>query len=276
MLPYTKEDIRNFDEQTFAFLEVFREGNILKLYLNRPQKRNALSPTLMRELAYAITYAHYNNDIWAVVLGARGEKVFCAGADLKVFAGFPEEPNNSTIPRERSEILLGELFTKLHKPSIVVVNGNVYAGAFLLVATSTYVVSIPEAQYSLPEVKRGIWPMQVMSNLLEVLPKRFVLDWCIRGLTYTAEELTKYNFITHLAEKDKLEETAMNLAREICEQSPTAIRFGLKAYDEIQQIPPGERHKYLKEQLQKLLQTEDAKEGIRAWKEKRKPKWTGK
>ncbi len=276
MLPYTAEDIRNFKEQTFAFLEIQEEEHILKLYLNRPHKRNALSPTLMRELAYAVTYAHHNPDIWAVILGARGEKVFCAGADLKVFAGFPEEPNNSTIPPERSEILLGELFKKLHKPSIVAVQGNVYAGAFLLVASATYVVSIPEAQFSLPEVKRGIWPLQVMANLLELMPARIVLDWCIFGKTYSAEEVKQWNLVTHLASPENLEATALKLAKQICENSPTAIRYGLEAFDKIQALPNNERHAYLKAKLQELLQTQDAKEGLAAFREKRKPRWTGK
>ncbi len=276
MLPYTKEDTQNFKEQTFAFLEVYEEEHILKLYLNRPHKRNALSPTLMRELAYALTYAHYHSDIWCVVLGARGEKVFCAGADLKVFAGFPEEENNSTIPPERSEILLGELFRKLHKPSIVAVNGNVYAGAFLLVATATYVVSVPEARFSLPEVKRGIWPLQVMANLLELMPARKVLDWCIFGKNYSAEEVKQWNLVTHLASPENLEDSVMELAREICKNSPTAIRYGLQAYDEMQALSSDKKHEYLKAKLQELLQTEDAKEGLAAFREKRKPRWTGK
>lgn len=273
---YTEEQIQSFRQQRFAFLKVKEQDHVLWLTLNRPEKKNALSPTLMRELAYALAYAHYTPEIWCIVIGAEGD-VFCAGADLKVFAGIPEPPNDSTIPPVEEEILLGELFIQLHKPAIAMVQGPAYAGAFLILCGCHYVVSVKTAHFTLSEVKRGIWPMQVMNSLLSILPPRQVLDWCIRGRTLSAEEAYRIGFVTHLADdyEDLLKQTQA-LIKEITENSPTAIRYGLSAYDKLRSIPPHERHAFLKQQLNELLKTADAKEGLAAFREKRQPKWTGK
>jgi len=268
--------VESFSAQRFAFLKVKEEHHGLWLTLNRPEQKNALSPTLMRELAYALAYAHYHSDVWYVVIGAEGD-VFCAGADLKAFAGIPEPPNDSTIPPVDEEILLGELFIQLHKPAIAMVQGPAYAGAFLILCGCHYVVSVKEAHFTLSEVKRGIWPMQVMNSLLAILPPRFVLDWCIRGRTLSAEECYHIGLVTHLVEEKKdLYPRTLELVQEIIVNSPTAIRYGLRAYDQLRSIPPQQRHAFLKQQLNELLQTEDAKEGLAAFREKRQPQWTGK
>jgi enoyl-CoA hydratase/carnithine racemase len=100
-----------------------------------------------------LSYARNNKDVWAVVIKANGD-TFCAGADLKSFAGDGAE-NISSIPEPDGEVLLGEVFNLVHKPCIAQVQGNVLAGAFLLVCGCQFVVSVTAATYSLPEVKRG-------------------------------------------------------------------------------------------------------------------------
>ena len=93
---YNSEQLAAFKQQTFAHLIVEETGHLLTITLNRPEKKNALNPVLFREIAYALKYAKHSNHIWAVVIAAKGD-VFCAGADLKAFAG-GEEQSVSTIP----------------------------------------------------------------------------------------------------------------------------------------------------------------------------------
>ena len=107
---YDKETAEKLQEQTFAFVDVRSEDHVLYIKLDRAHKKNALNPTIVNELAYALSHAHFNNDIWLVELQAEGD-VFCAGADLKAFMGIDEE-HNSTIPDPPQEILMGELFKK--------------------------------------------------------------------------------------------------------------------------------------------------------------------
>ena len=194
---YTKAQVDTLHEQTFAYLIVEEKDHVLKVRLNRPAKKNALNPVLMQELAFALNYARHTKSVRAVVLSAEGD-VFCAGADLKAFMG-KTEPHNSTIPKPEKEILLGELFIQVHKPTIVLVEGSVFAGGFLILANCNYVVAESGIRLGLPEVKRGLFPFQVMASLMEVMPKRKVLDWCLRGYDLPVEKAHELGLVTHLA-----------------------------------------------------------------------------
>ncbi|MGY8923816.1 MAG: enoyl-CoA hydratase-related protein, partial [Flavobacteriales bacterium] len=86
-----------------------------------------------------------------------------------------------TVPKANSKVLIGELFNKLYKPKICQLEGDVYAGGFLIVAGCNYVVAKKNIVLGLPEVKRGIFPFQVMESLSKVISIRNIMDWCIRG-----------------------------------------------------------------------------------------------
>jgi len=264
-------DKESFNQQTFAFLLVEEKSNVLTITLNRENKRNALHPQMVNEIAYAFQYAHSNKDIWMLIIQAKG-KVFCAGADLKAFAGIIE-PNNSTIPEASEPVLIGELFNKVYKPTIAKITGDVYAGGFFFLAGANIVIAQDNVKFGLPEVKRGLYPMQVMAALLQVMPARKVVDWCIRGYNLPVEEAERYGLVTEVVSESKIDDTVENIIEELIQNSPSAIRYGLIAYDEIQ--PKGATHKYLYEMLQKTIQSKDGIEGLKAFREKRKPVWTG-
>jgi len=271
---YTKEQTNSFHDQTFAFLVIEEKDNLLSITLNRPDKRNAFHQPLANELVYALSYAHYTNSIWAVVIKANGP-VFCAGADLKAFAGITEEGPKSSIPVPSGLFALGDEFKGLHKPCIAQVHGDVYAGGFLMICGCTHVVAVEEAKFGLPEVKRGIWPMQVMASLLPVMSARQMLDLCMRARTIDAAEALKLGIVTDVVKTDELDSFVLNLVSEIKEQSPTAIRFGLEAFEKMQNLTEGEKHKYLQGMLMKVLSSKDAQEGLAAFREKRKANWIG-
>ena len=226
-------------------------------------------------MAYALSHAHHNSGIWAVVIDANGD-VFSAGADLKAFAGLSQEEHSSSIPEPKEEVLIAELFTQLHKPCIAKIHAPVFAGAFLIICGCTHVVAADTATFALPEVKRGIWPMQVMQSLIEILPARTALDLCMRGSTLSCADAYDLGLVTSIVAASELDKAVNTLIDEIKANSPTAIRHGLKAYDELRNISDGEKQAYLKKMLLEVLGTADAMEGIAAFKEKRKPNWTGK
>ncbi len=264
------EELQNFKEQQFAFLKWREEGHTLVLTLNRPEKKNALHPILVNELAYALMYARETSSVRVVVLEAAGD-TFCAGADLKVFAGGGDEVVSS-VPAPQREPLMGELFNLLHKPSIARVQGNAYAGAFLLLAACTYVVAADHARFGLPEVKRGIFPFQVMVSLIEIMPARQGLDWGIKGYDLSAQDAQRHGLVTHVCNAEDLDKVITNLCEQIAQNSPNAIRLGLEAYDYIRRA--GREHQgYMREMLMKALQHPDSQEGIAAFREKRAPNW---
>ena len=268
---YNKKDIQNIKSYRFDFIETSKDDHVFTITLNRPKKKNALHPQMINEIAFAMHYAHFNNSIWIVVFKANGD-IFCAGADLKAIIG-DIEPHNSTIPAPEKEILMGDLFNSINKPTISVVEKNVYAGGLLILAGCLYVIADENLRFSLPEVKRGLFPMQVMASLIQVMQPRKVLDWCVRGYSISAMQAKEYGLVTHLTKQDNIDNELSNLIKEILENSPTAIRLGLEAYNYITNNP--DQHKYLLEMLDKAIKSNDAKEGINAFKEKRKPNWKG-
>ena len=272
---YSAAAIQSWDDHIFSYLIINVSDHVLTVTLNRPDKKNAMTPVMVSEIAYALSYAHHTTNIWAVVLQSNGD-TFCAGADLNAFMAKEPEVTDSTIPRPEEEVLIGELFIGLHKPCIAKVEGPVYAGGFLLICGCTHVVASETATFSLPEVKRGIWPMQVMESLLQIMPARKVLDLCMRANVLSGAEAKELGLVTHSTTADQLNEVVAGLLSAIIRNSPNAIRQGLKAYDELRKIDDSKKHQYLQEQLLHLIKSEDAREGISAFKEKRDPNWTGK
>ena len=271
---YTKEQTENIHTQTFAYLIVEEKDQVLHLTLNRPKQRNALNEVLSRELAYALSYAQHNNAVWAVTLSANGD-IFCAGADLKALMGHKDLDSGSSIPVEEQRIILGDLFDGLHKPCIAKVAKPVYAGGFLLLGGCTHVLAAASSTFTLSEVKRGIWPFQVMASLLKIMPERKVLDWCIQGRTWSASEAQEAGLVTHLVADEALDSHVEALVTNICQNSPTAIRLGLKAAQDMKNVATADQHKFLHQRLMELIGTADAQEGILAFREKRKPSWKG-
>lgn len=268
---YKEKDIQNIKSYKFDFIELDENDHVFTITLNRPKKKNALHPQMMNEIAFAMHYAHFNNSIWVVVFRANGD-VFCAGGDLKAMMG-DVEPYQSTVPVPEKEVLMGELFNSINKPTISLVEKNVYAGGFLIVAGSLYVIAEENLRFSLPEVKRGLFPMQVMASLIQVMPPRKVLDWCVRGYSISAIQAKEQGLVTHISNQDNIENELSTLIKEILDNSPTAIRNGLEAYGHI--TNQSNQHEYLLEMLNKVIKSNDANEGFNAFKEKRKPHWTG-
>jgi len=268
---YTKEQTKSFSEQHFAFLKLKEENHVLYVTLHNPAKKNALSPPLLNELAYAFSYASYNGNIRMLVLQAEGN-IFCAGADLKAFAGQVVE-SDSTIPAPEKEISIGEIFTSFHKPTIARVEGDVYAGGFLLLCGVRFVLAKTGIKLGLPEVKRGLFPFQVMTALNEVMPARKVLDWCVRGYNLPVEEAANLGLVTQVVQEGEMDNAVNTLIAELNENSPTAMRMGIQAYEQIKKSASPEEYAAMKVLLGELLQTPNATEGLTAFREKRKPEW---
>ncbi len=263
--------IENAINQKFAFIKLRVDDHVMTLTLDRPEKKNALHPHMVQEIAFAMQFAKQTPDIRAIVIDASGE-VFCAGADLKAFMGMVGE-FDSSIPRANKEVLIGELFNKVHKPVIAKVEGTVLAGGFFFLAGANYVVCTEGNKLGLPEVKRGLFPFQVMAVLLEIMPKRIVVDWCIRGYDLDVEKAKNFGLVTHIVTPQTIDKTIEAILDEIKANSPTAIRLGLEALDTISE--QASKHKYLMEMLQKTVGSKDGQEGLLAFRQKRKPVWTG-
>lgn len=268
---YSAEQAAQLPAEGFRYLLTSLDDHVLTITLNRPEKKNALNPPMLTELAFVLAYAHYAADVWLVVLAAVGD-TFCAGMDLKSLA-MADETEKLLVPEPSGPVRLAELMAGLHKPCITRVQGPVYAGGFLLVGGSTYVIAAESATFSLPEVKRGLFPFQVLAVLLDIMPARTALDLCLRARTLSASDALAIGLVTEVAPTHALDIAVTNLTDELKQFSPTAMQFGLRACQQLKSLPFNEQQAFLYDQFQQLQQTPDAKEGMTAFLEKRKPRW---
>ena len=267
---YTAEQTVDCRMHLFRHLLISLHDHVLTITLNRPEKKNALNPTLLNELAFALSYAHYEPTVWVVVLAAAGD-TFCAGMDLRALSTGAAEA--ATVPEPAGPVRVGELTAMLEKPCIARVQGPVYAGGFLLVGGATRVVAAETATFSLPEVKRGLFPFQVLAVLLDIMPARTALDLCIRGQTLSATDALAVGLVTDVVPADELDSAITVLTDELKQASPTALQFGLRAYQQLKSLPRDQQQTFLYEQFRQIQQTPDAKEGMAAFLEKRPPRW---
>ena len=257
----------------FEATEITIDGHVLSITLNRPEKRNAINTVMGNEIAYALSYALQEKNIRVVVIKAKG-KVFCAGGDLATMSGKVAE-TTSTVPKIGGFDSISSLIRNLNKPVICKIQGSVYAGALLMVTNATHAIAVDDAKFAAPEIKRGIWPFMVMAGLFRVMPKRQGLDFIMRGEAIDAMTAEKYGLITQAVPKDELDLRVDELANDIANLPPNTMKMGLEAYNQQDSMSFDEAIPYLNEQLKECLKSEDAKEGITAFFEKRQPTWIG-
>jgi len=257
----------------FESTEINLDRHVLSITLNRPEKRNAINTVMGNEIAYALSYALQESNVRVVIIQAKGE-VFCAGGDLASMSGQVEE-TVSTVPKIGGFDSISLLIRNINKPVICKIQGSVYAGALLMVSNATHAIAVNEAKFAAPEIKRGIWPFMVMAGLFRVMPKRQGLDFIMRGEAIDAMTAEKYGLITQAVAQDELDQTVNKLATDFANLPPKTMKMGLAAYNRQDAMAFDDALPYLKEQLAKCLQAEDAKEGIAAFFEKREPQWKG-
>ena len=194
------DDIKKINTLKFHFIQWSEKNHVLTVFLDRANKKNALHPQMINEIAFVFQYASYNDNVRALLLKANGD-VFCSGLDLKAVSGDLEN-NISTVPQPNSKILIAEIFNKLYKPKICQLEGDVYAGGLLLVAGCNYVLSLKDITFSLPEVKRGIFPLQVMQSISSIIGLKKTIDWCIRSYKINAEIAKEWGLVDEICNKE--------------------------------------------------------------------------
>tara|TARA_B100000945_G_scaffold103272_1_gene81606 strand:+ start:2587 stop:3372 length:786 start_codon:yes stop_codon:yes gene_type:complete len=253
----------------FKTLLINQDENKLFIKLNRPQKKNAINPVMTNELLYVLDYANNKDDVRALEISAEGD-VFCAGGDLQTMSG--EE--NETIPDMKGTIAdVVKKLRSLCKPVVCRIEGNVYAGALLLVCNSSHAYALDNVTFTAPEIKRGIWPFMVMAGLFRVMPKRDGLDLIMRGEPIEADEAQRTGLINAALNKNDFSSYVDNVVNDLSNLPPNAMKKGLNAYNN-QEFDDFEKSmEFLEKEIGESIQSEEAKEGIAAFLEKRKPNW---
>ena len=241
-------------------------NNIMTITLNRPEKKNALNNVMMNELNYSLAYAKQERSIRVVVIAAEGD-VFCAGADLT------RTESESNVPKIEGVDDISLSLRHLYKPVICKIQGSVLAGALLIITNATHAIAVKDAKFSAPEIHRGLWPFMVMAGLFRVMPKRIGLDFIMRGQPIDSKKAENWGLINKSVDKKDLDKNVNALAEELSNLAPETMQFGLEAYEKQDSKSFDEALPYLQKQIAKCFEGKDAKEGIAAFLEKRKPKW---
>ncbi len=249
-----------------------KRGHAFWITINRPDKRNALNASVIAGIVDGFRRAHEDNDVRVIVLTGAGDKAFCAGADLQPGAGFAfdlSQPNLAYADMLR-------MAQNATKPTIARINGVCMAGGIGLLCMTDMAVAADNVVFGLPEVKVGVFPMQVLSLLQAIAPPRLVREWCFTGEPFTAIEAKDAGLLNHVVPAAELDAKVDWLVGRLIDKSPTAIRRGKYAMRALASMSFDQGIAYTESQIALLAMTQDAKEGLAAFAEKRKPVWTGK
>ena len=252
-------------------LWVEQRGLVLWLTINREARRNAMSHDVLADMQQAIDAAQTNREILAIVITGVGTKAFCAGADLQSAHAFTTDYSDPTGHLAR----LLRSAKASHIPLIARVNGACMAGGMGLMAMCDMAVCAPEAIFGLPEVKVGVFPAQVLAVLQHLIPRRKLAEMCLTGEPLTSAQALDIGLINYVSSDQGLDVKLQWLLDRVLDKSPAAIRRGLYTMKKIEAMPFEEAMSFTESQIALFTLTEDAKEGQKAFQEKRKPVWMG-
>jgi enoyl-CoA hydratase/carnithine racemase len=256
-------------ERAYKTLLVSLDANIATVTLNRPERRNALGAQMTNELLYALDDAAKDDEVRCTVLTGAGS-AFCAGADLAQLSGAADALE---LPPKGGYDELLRVMTRTTKPIVARVNGHAMGGGLGLVAASTLAIASSDAMFGAPEVKLGLFPFMIYAVLERQMPRRRLLEMLLCGERLSADAAAQAGLVNRALPPAELDAAVKSVTERIVAASPSAIRLGLRAVHEVDELSFDEKLPVLAQRLVECLATEDAREGLTAFLEKREPKW---
>jgi enoyl-CoA hydratase/carnithine racemase len=252
---------------------VERTGNIAHLILNRPEVLNAIDNTLARELGAACDALAADESVWLIIFRGAGERAFCAGADLKARLGFTPEQ------WLEQRALLRAMFATLRavpQPMIAAVHGFALGGGTELAMLADFVVASDDAVFGLTEVSLGIIPGGGgTQNLPRMIGRNRAKELIFSARRIKADEALELGLVNHVVPRAELLPKATAIAEEILKNSPFAVRQAKWSIDRGADLPFEDGIQREHEAYLRAIASEDRREGITAFNEKRPPRFSG-
>lgn len=253
-----------------------RRGTVTWITINREERRNALNEEVVRIIDQGIVQAQAQADgeTRAIVLTGAGDKAFCAGADLAknvkggAFAVDFSQPRHYIV----------DLFKRLQEcrlPVIARVNGHVMAGGFGILCGCDMAVAADDIRIGTTEAKIGLTPMMILPFMLRILPPRRLQEMCITGEQFSAQEALDWGVLNYVVPRAELDAKLEWLLERVISKSPTAIRLGKQAFNAMRDMDLRAALEYAQVMVPVMSSTQDAKEGMSAFQEKRTPDFKG-
>lgn len=246
-------------------------GGIVRLTLNRPEKRNALSLDLLHRLEQAIEGLGADCRARVIILASAGP-VFCSGHDLGEMVGRGEEDYRELFAT-CSRVMLG--LRRLPQPVIARVQGVATAAGCQLVAACDLAVAAEEAAFATPGVKIGLFCTTPMVPLVRAIPAKAALEMLLTGAPIDARRALELGLINRVVPAGELDAAIRSLAETIAGMSPLVIRTGKRAFYEIEGLDESKAYAHAVPIMTENALCHDAQEGISAFVQKRPPRWSG-
>jgi enoyl-CoA hydratase/carnithine racemase len=255
--------------RSYGKLRVARVEGIETITLYNPERRNAIGPQMTSELLYALEDARSADDVRLIVITGEG-KAFCAGGDFQQMG----DAGSDALPVKGDYADLLIALAHSDKPIIARVNGHAMGGGLGIVAASTFAIATSDAQLGTPEINVGLFPMMIMAVLARIVPRRRLLKMMLLGEKMSATEAAAIGLCDVVPAAD-LDSAVKTLADGLLTKSPLTTKLGLRAFAAQDDLDLRDALPLLRDRLAECLTTDDAREGLMAFLEKRPPKWTG-
>ncbi len=258
----------------FQTLQIAYDGFIATLTLSRPEKRNAISFRLLNELMAAFDEVEQSPAQVLIMTGTG--KAFCAGLDLDELKSLLGKTHDENV---RDSARMAQIFRRLYdyqKPTIAAVNGAAIAGGTGLATMCDFTLAVPEAKFGYTEVKIGFVPAIVSSILVWQVGHKIARDLLMMGRLFDAAEAYRYGLVNEIVAPERLLDRARELAAQLLENSPPSVRATKKLINGFIAAQLDQQIADAVEDNARIRTTADFREGITAFLEKRKPRWSGK
>jgi enoyl-CoA hydratase/carnithine racemase len=250
---------------------VDRRDDVIWITINRPERRNAINRDVIEGIQAGMETASADPEIRAAVLTGTGEKAFCAGGDLQqgtsVFGDQFSEPGTD-FGR------LARVVRRMGIPIVGRINGACVAGGMALMALCDLVVAAEHARFGLPEARVGVFPMQVQVYFRNLVLPRHAAELIFTGELIDARRAAAIGLVNQVVTAAELDARVEQLLTRLRGNSPTAIRRGKLAIATMEMMNFHEAIAFAENEIMLTAATDDAREGLAAFNEKRKPRWS--
>jgi len=245
------------------------EAQIGWITINREAQRNALNPEALKLFHQALDAVETDAEMRVVCLTGAGTKAFCAGADL----GGGMDADSREVFESYANLL--KRLAGFSKPTVARVNGYCMAGGMGIMLACDMVIACEDAKFGTPEVNVGLFPMMIGALIYRNLLRKKAMEMVLTGSRLTAQEAMVMGLITRVVPREDLDAEVGALLDALVARSPIGMKIGKEAFHAMADMPFETAVDYLAGKLAEVAATEDAREGILAFLEKRTPKFVG-
>jgi enoyl-CoA hydratase len=255
----------------YQYILTERDGNVGIVTLNRPKELNALNIQLVNELVDALAEFDRDNEIHCIVITGSGDRAFAAGADIKEMSG------KSPIDMMLSPFEAWQRIKQIRKPLIAAVGGFALGGGCELAMNCDMIVASENARFGQPEINLGIIPgAGGTQRLTRTVGKYLAMEMLLTGKQYTAEQMAAHGLVNQVVPQGEHLNAALKLAKEVAERAPVAVQLAKESVLAAFETSLEEGLELERKNFFLLFATEDMREGMQAFLEKRKGKFQGK